>query len=270
MNKKFFVWIAFIVLSIIGVITFYNIYTPNYPEGTLSDDRVTYKIDTQTIIASIDKGETNVFLPAPTEPEGEREILWPSGSFSWDQEDYLKVADALHQLVWDESLDNWQLIRAGFEISQCQSMDRRIDSAEFSFFQRQEGTNSVHGFWITPLYGIVHAGNETSRRSSGYTAKWKGIDLKNVKINNVNEALQIAEESGGRAVRAEVENECRISILLAPDRIKYDILSHPFTPYGWGWEIYYWSNNPNRSPGPLFGTIVDPYTAQYKVVTSGK
>ena len=150
---------------------------------------------------------------------------------------------------------------------QCMNIFGRIEGASLSFYQRRESWNYVHDFWIMPSYGVVKAGDEYSHHS-GYKAKWQSIDLNNAKINSVVSALQVAEQHGGSEARTLAKNECKISILLAPDRIKYDILSHPFTPYGWGWEILYWSNKPNRSPGPLFGINVDPYTGKYKVLRS--
>lgn len=263
MNKKTVTWITVALLLVIGTafVVWSRLYTPDYPEGVLYN-KVTYTINPQTILTSLDRGETNVFLPAPLEPEGPWPILWPSGSFIWDQEDYMEVADTLHQFVWNESLGNWHLIRASFQINQCQDIFGKIDSASFSFFQRQEGWNTVHGFWINPMFGNVTAGNQYSQRM-GWTANWETIDPDKIKVNSVDAALLAAEEHGGREARLLVKNECRITLLLAPDRLKYDFLAHPFTRYGWGWSVIYWPNESNADP--IFEITVDPHTGNYEI-----
>ena len=239
----------------------YWLYAPDYPEDVLND-KITYTIDPQTILASLDRGETDVFQPAPPEPEGAWPILWPSGSFVWGQENYLKIADALHQVVWKEALENWHLIRASFQISQCQDIFGRIDSANLSFFQREGDRNDVHGFWINPMQGNVTAGNQYSHRS-GWTSKWETIDLGIIKINSVDAALLVAEENGGENARFEAKNECRISLLLAPDRLENEFLSDPFSRYGWGWSVIYWPNEANADP--IFSITIDPYTGKYEI-----
>jgi hypothetical protein len=248
------------------VFTWYHLYVPDYPEGTLSE-KVTYTINPQTILASLERGETNVFQSAPPEPDGAWPILWASSSFVWNQEDYMKVASALHLRVWGESLDNWKLIRATFNIDRCQDIFMKIDSVSLSFFQRQEGWNNVHGFWINPTYGIVTAGNEYSHRA-GWRATWNPLNFEKIRINNVDAALLAAEENGGEEARLAANNECNISLILAPDRFEYNILSHPLKRYSWGWSIIYWLNEPNKEP--IFSINVDPYTEEIEIMNSSQ
>jgi len=262
MGKKAIIRGIVSLVLIIGIIAFSHyrfFYTPEYPEGVLFDSKV-YLIDPQTILTSLDREGTRVFLSAPPEPEDGWPQLWPSGSFAWNQEDYLKIADALHQLIWNESLEDWHLIRADFDIDQCQDIWGRIDSARLSFYQRREGQIGVHGFRINPLHGYVEAGCEYSRYEGWATST---IDLDHVKINNVNAALSVAEEDGGREARSSVKNECRVTLLLSPDRIEYDVLSHPFTRYGWGWSVIYWPNISNADP--IFEITIDPYTGKHEI-----
>lgn len=266
MNKILMTRIAVVLLLIIGIalVVWSRLYVPDYPEGVLYD-KATYSIKPQTILTSLAQGKTDVFVPLTTEPEGSWPILWPSGSFVWSQKDYMAVANALHKLVWNESLENWHLIRASFQIDQCRDIFGRIDNANLSFFQRQEGSNNVHGFWISPMLGNVTAGDQYSQRS-GWTADWDIIDLNKMKINNVDAALLVAERNGGEKVRLEAKNDCRINLLLAPDRFENDLLSHPFSRYSWGWSVIYWSNESNSDP--LFSIVIDPYTGRYKILNT--
>jgi len=262
MNKKNVVWITVLLALCVFALAIIRsqLYLPDYPEDVLYD-QVTYRIDPQTILVSLDSGEKNVFLPAPPEPEGAWPILWPSGTFIWDQDAYMKVADALHVYVWKESLEDWHIIRAVFFINQCSDILGRIDSADFSFYQRRDGLNYVHGFHINPMSGNVTAGDQYSYRN-GWGEKWKNLDMDKIKINNVDAALRIAEENGGKEIRLSAKNECRLSLLLAPDGLEYNI-SHPFTHYGWGWNLYYWPNGSNQDP--LFSINIDPYTGKYEI-----
>ncbi len=263
MNKNTLLGVVLALVLTIGSIIVVRswLYAPDYPEDVLYDE-VTYAINPQTILASLHRGETNVFQPAPREPEGGWPILWPFGSFVWSQENYLNVANALHLDVWKETLGNWHLIRASFQINQCEDIFGKIDGASFSFFQRQEGRNIVHGFWINPTFGIVTAGNQYSHRS-GWTSHWEAIDLDKIKINSVDEALLVAEENGGERARFEAKNECRIILLLAPDRLENDFLSNPLSRYSWGWSVIYWPKEVNADP--IFSITIDPYTGKYKV-----
>lgn len=268
MNKRTIIWIIiFLIFSVFALtIGWFGPYEPDYPEGTLYD-KVTYTINPQTILASMDQESKDIFWPAPPEPEDGWPVLWPLDSFSWGEKDYLKVADALSQLVWKESLDNWHLIRASFNIDQCSEVLSRIDRADLSFYQRVEDNNKVHGFWINPVYGIVTAGNEYSQHN-GWTAKWENIEASKTEINSVEAALQFAEEHGGRGTRSTAEYKCRIGVFLAPYIWEYDLLSHPFSRYGWGWSVIYWPVEPNRDP--LFSMKINPYTGDYRILVPTK
>ena len=254
--------LLFLIIGIAGFLWFRFFYSPNYPEGVLSES-TTYLIKPDTILVSLDQGDNDVFMPTPSEPEVDWPQLWSPGIFSWDQKDYLKIANKLHQIVWKESLENWHLIRAYFRVDQCQDIFGKIDAANLSFYQNENALNHVHGFWINPLYGYVEAGDEYSHNGD-WTAT--SINLDDVKINTVETALSIAEENGGKDVRSAMKNECRVTLLLAPDRLEYDFLSHPFTRYGWGWNVIYWSNESNSEP--LFSIVIDPYTGGYKILNT--
>lgn len=265
MNRKPAIRSLILLVSIVGVaslLSFRFYYIPDYPEGVLSEPD-TYLIKPDTILNSLDQGDNNTFIATPSEPEADWPQLWPPGTFSWDQREYLKIANNLHQFIWKESLDNWHLIRAYFRIDQCRDIFGKIDAANLSFYQHKEGLNNVHGFWVNPMYGYVQAGSEYSHTGS-WTAK--SIDLDNVKVNTVETALSIAEENGGQNMRSTIKNECRITLLLSPDGLEYDFFSHPLTRYGWGWNVIYWSNKSNSEP--LFSIVIDPYTGRHRTLST--
>ncbi|MBL8079554.1 MAG: hypothetical protein JNM55_16430 [Anaerolineales bacterium] len=161
------------------------------------------------------------------------------------------IANALHQFVWQESLEGWQLILARHEIEQCHDIKGGFDSALYYFYKPKEDDYVVRELWITPLYGEV----SVNENHYSYTGDWKSMELEKMKVNSADNALLIAEQNGGANARATSKEGCyRISVYLEPD-IKYNLLSHPFNLYDWGWEICYYLDNYSCMK-------VDPYTSK--------
>src|SRR6266498_930297 len=112
MDKNTFKWVVrifTICLLILGIATIY-VFDPfiegvqRYPSH-LGFERGYYKIDPETVLTSLDMGETNVFAPEATSPEDPIFDKY----FSWRQSDYTKITEALHGVVWNEGVDNWKL-----------------------------------------------------------------------------------------------------------------------------------------------------------------
>lgn len=257
MSKKTAIWIIVVLALIIIATVVWNTYEPEYHEGVLYD-LITYTFDPQTILSSLERGELSVFMPTSPQSEEDWPLLWLPASFSWNQEDYLKVADALHQFVWKEPLDDWHLVRAYFRILQCQDLSGAIDYAALSFYQRQGDLYVVHGMRIDPLRGTVTAGNDNYR----YSGIWKNIDLNRIVVNSADVALRMAESNGGQEARLAVENECHIGIYFAPYVSEYNFLTRPFNRYDWGWDVFY----EDKSLNFIFEITIDPYTGVNNVL----
>src|SRR5437016_1341185 len=97
-----------------------------YP-STIGTFNVTgdFTINPTIILNSLNHGEANVFTPTIATPHDN--IILPSGSIQWTQSDYLKVANALSQFVWRESLDNWLIYYLRFK-NTCQDNLTGFDS----------------------------------------------------------------------------------------------------------------------------------------------
>jgi len=218
----------------------------DFHEGALAD-RTVYTFNPYTILDSLGTENSDLFIPAPAEPDEGWPLIASPGTFGWDERDYLRVANALHQRVWGEPLDNWKLIYAYYKISQCTDIVDNVDSVAISFYRRVNGLDNVHGFWLQPLKGIATAGY-------GYNSDiGKAIDLDNMKVNNLNSALMISEGVGGKEVRTMLkDSDCYVSALFAPY-----VLHGYFNSFDWGWRIYYGHN---------FGMEIDPYTAKYTII----
>jgi hypothetical protein len=245
MKRKLLIGIFLLLALVFGV--FYNQSQEfDSHEGALAD-RTVYTFNPYTILDSLDIENSDVFIPAPAEPDEGWPLIASPGTFKWDESDYLRVANALHQRVWGESLDNWKLIYADFDILQCTDIVDNVDDVAISFYRRENGLDNVHGFWLQPLKGIATAGY-------GYNSDiGKIINLDNMKVNNLNSALMISEDVGGHEVRTMMkESDCYVSALFAPY-----VLPKYFNSYDWGWRIFYGQN---------FGMEIDPYTAKYKII----
>ena len=199
---------------------------PGYPIGG-SDNTTAYTIDPHSIVVSLEHGETGLFKPALSESEEYRPSTWPPGSFAWNQEDLMKVAGALHQFVWKESLEERELYDATFWLSRkIGGESYGIDYAYLVFFQRQNDRYIVHDLTIDLLYGDVKAGE------SIYDDKgWKGLNLNALSINNVDEVMSIADEAGGEKACSLVGDNCHLSISLGPSLQVYQFLFLPFFGY---------------------------------------
>lgn len=250
--------VILVVGVVVACIALYKIYTylfflqeaHEYP-SEVKYDMVIYSIDPETILSSIDQGENEVFKPPLKDPINDNVTqLWPPGHFAWGSEDFEKVANSLHQTVWNETLKAWKLFSANFSILQCADVNR-IDEASFVFYQsRGNWYHLVHSMTIDLEYGFVYAGNDNGY----YTGKWKDLDLDKAVVNTANEAVQIAEQSGGEKIRfGLIDNqECSINIFFA---------NFVIDQQNWGWRVIY-----RKGISFAYGVVIDPYTGNYEIL----
>lgn len=263
MNKKRLITSGIQIISIFIIgIAIYIIYlyiyvlrdASRYPSGVM-EDMIVYSINPETTLASIDFGKVNIFMPALKNPVyDDVEVLWSPGTFDWDQKDYLKVADTLHRVTWNEHLKKWNLYSANFDIFQCKDITR-IDQVSFGFYQRQGNWYYlIHNMKIDLGYGLAYAGNDDGY----YTGNWKDIDLDKAKVNTTDKALLIAEQYGGKQTRDALidSDDCHINIFFAPFIFDQD---------NWGWRVTY-----KRGESFVYGIMVDPYTGKYEILNSGQ
>ena len=270
MNKKSLLSRTILVIGLaIALITIYQNYfyiyllvtnAPSYPTRKPVDNMEIYQIDPETILTSLNHGKTDVFMIAQKNPiYDDVPALEPHSSFPWNQQDSLRVADAFHQFVWKESLENWHLYSAGFTIPQCRDISR-INGVGFQFYQRQKNWYYlIHNIDINLEYGYMYG----SDNNGHYTDRWKDIDLNKVTVNSADKALLIAEQNGGQEARVRVKNDqkCHISISFSP----HVLFDRSWS--GWGWEVTYWIND---GASLIYGIIIDPFNGRYKVLNANQ
>jgi hypothetical protein len=204
-----------------------------------------FEIDSSTILIALSQGQNDVFFERKVAPA--TEIASRSEApVNWNQADYFRVADALHQFIWNEPLDSMNPFWMYFNLS-CSETEHGLQYANLLFFRTVETDrgkvrikrgmeidprNNSIAVWETEYYPVL--------------GKWKPIDLSKVEIS-ADEVLQIAENSGGREKRMAVDNECYIVIVMSTDTIHYQ-----------GWTIDY-SKADNSD---VFYEEIDPVTGK--------
>ncbi len=264
MNKKVRYLITFLTLSIFTVykivdsawyLNFSEYTVPGYPVGG-SDKQTIYEINPQNILSQLGNNELNVFITKPLTSENSLPV-WQNQTFNWNQEDYLRIANALHETVWNENLDGWLLERATF-YGYKHDINSGIEYAHFIFYKHQDDVYTIHALTIKPLYNEVIAG-EGIYNDIG---NWRGFDLQSLKINSANQALIIADQSGGEKACSNIKKVCGIGIWLTPylDEFK-KILSLPIYRYGWKWSVSYYDEYNHT----IFRVDINPYDGTYRV-----
>ncbi len=217
-----------------------------YPSGPGSYlNTGNYKIDSGSIISSLGQGDNNVFSAVLATPETGSALA--PGSFAWHELDYLKIAKALHQFVWKQPFDSWNLYSMQFKRG-CKGPLGGFDSAEFTVYKAVEVNGqqvyTAHGVGIYPLLSIVSWGGDTNFPRP-LIFGWQSIDIAGLKIT-ADDALQIAEQNGGSKIRQRVNDGCRISARVSTK----------------GWYVQYSGNDFSD----LLEVLVDARTGKANVI----
>jgi hypothetical protein len=201
-----------------------------------------FKINPGTILESLDKGNTDVFLPdtRPLADRADGPALY-NEPILWSQSDYLKVGSTLGKLVWEDSLDNWSVFSMIFN-ADCQNNLNGLSGSDFQYFKTIFDRGKIMYSWreieIDPEYLYIAWGDDAEFVHPLFGLK--SVDLNRLKIS-AEAAVRIAEENGGREARLSAENQCNIHLLLMPERFK-------------GWRVDYQSTD--------FEIEIDPYTGE--------
>lgn len=244
MNKRLIVGSVLLTLIVIIILSYDNYLheqedlrlpsrLSSYPEMGY------YQINPETILGSLDRGHTDVFMPLLEDPALIEALT--NVSISWTQSDFLEIASALGQLVWGDPMDlkNWSIYYLFFERT-CQDNPVGFNFASITYYKEIEANGrrmyTTRLIEIHPVYTWVRWGSGATYPRP-ILRRWNSIDLAEDKVTADN-ALRIAEENGGKEVRLQVENKCAmllsspqnddnqnwyLSYLIAPNRIDYVI-----------------------------------------------
>lgn len=215
-------------------------YLSSYPEtGSVG-------INSESILLSLDQGNTNVFTPLP---ENSNITELDNIPFSWKQADFLKIASTFGQSTWDDSMSakDWNAYFLIFETS-CRGDLSGFHFAGITYFKPTEISGkkvyATRYIEIDPYYSTVKWGDGATYPQP-ILRKWQDFDWADSTVT-AEDALRISEEHGGKEARAQVSNECLIYISTSTDNNK--------------WYVDYISTD--------FATYVDPFTGEYEILGS--
>lgn len=246
--------VTYLVAAIVvGCILFISwlLYLERYEGAATSPDTISdfgdkhfFAINPESILVALDRGEKDVFTPEIATPEAP--IF--KKTVEWHQADYLKIASALNQFVWNQNLEGWSLYYMDFNVA-CHDNPNGFELAEIAYFKtipydvvRKEYT--VHAFQIAPQYGYVITSGGANFPQPLFE-KWKSVNLNNLKVP-AEDALKIADENGGRSARLSLQNQCTINMRLSGNA---------------GWNVFIYANDTGSS---IFRMEVDAYTGKTK------
>jgi len=110
-----------------------------------------YLIDSSTILDALSQGKKDVFFE--WKDTSEVGHISPNKVVNWKQADYFQIADALHQLVWNEPLSNMNLYLMHFSLG-CSETSSGFQYAQFMLYKiiktDQGETRIKHGIEIDP------------------------------------------------------------------------------------------------------------------------
>jgi len=215
-----------------------------------NDEYRSYAINSMTILESLDRGDTNVFMLLEATPKAS--TSQPSNRVSWHQADYFRVAQALHQQSRQEALGEQNLYFMSFTMDCAEIEQGTYTDATFSSFKiitnGKEETRVQYSIVIKPSENLVRT--------------YKGEFTPNIKIKeplnltqyriSAEEALQIAEKNGGAEERLSYKNNC-------------EIYSRAPVSDANGWEVSY-SNNRDQMWRTIFDIVIDSQSGTFKVL----
>ena len=249
----FFVLTSLCVLAFINIDNFLALYRAIFFDALRYrnpamlgdyDEIYHYTFEPETIRASVEQGKKGLFQPIP---DYVNDNIYPLGFFSWRQQDYLKIADALYQFAYSDTLKSWKLYRWHFE-KNCGDNPVGFNSADIVYFNSSTGEHTQ--IVIEPLAKEADWGKNDRFESPSFWG-WKSINPTQIKIT-ADDALQIAETHNGKEVRLAIQNRCYISIYLFADTNL--------------WEVNYYGDSFEN----VFEMTIDPYYGNYKIITQRK
>lgn len=201
-----------------------------------------FSINPVTILEDISNGKKDIFVPIEN-PIPINEYV----PVNWLQEDYLAIANSIHEFAWNEELSDWKINSMLFYL-QCAEVPYGSQSVYLTYFKLiksdVEEYRLVHNIVIQPQEKRIGVWAE---KYSQLTSTWEEYKVLEFKINS-GEALQIAENNGGKLFRESINNDCSVSISLnrtyRNDR---------------DWVVGYVHNNSS------FEFIIDTNTGEYQV-----
>jgi hypothetical protein len=239
------VWVLLFALIVAYACAFLDTHGQNYPSLGANKTSGDYLINPDTILEMIDQGTVDVFLPMLATP-GPNDELLPSGSYAWTQFDFLKIATALNQFIWNDDMEDWNVYYVTFG-KDCHNETGGFDAFDIIYFKSltedSERLYTTRQISIYPLARQVTWGSD-SNYLQPFLGDWFTQDLSNFNVT-ADEALEIAEDNGGKDARLRVKDACNILVDSPHNNDQ-------------AWSVSYYVR-------ASFQVIIDPYNGEFQV-----
>jgi hypothetical protein len=224
----------------------------NDKETSYSRGEGRYTFDPATVLAALARGEEDVFVayegtPGPTAAVQQAPVCWGQAGF-------LHLVQALHQQVWHDRAEDW-----GFRILifllDCEDVPFPQQFGAILFRPAPPGKDGRTRRFERHINIDLRQGT-IEWHESEISPNWHTLpplDLDRITVT-AEQALQIAEQQGGRDARLGVGNECQVRLTVVGGLRDND------------WEVDY----ARTVSAPLFTIRVDEQTGAYRVVSEGK
>ena len=183
------------------------------------------------------------------EPRGnvrpEEELILGEPISNWNPNDFRAIAEEINNIVWDETLNDWELQVIQFSWD-C-DIDNGPQDAYFSFYRVEETANNallfVSKISIVPRRRTISVSQEVF---SPLNKTPERVPIPLVE-ESLLEALSIAENNGGVEIRENSNNLCNISITFNTHLVQSD-----------GWTVSYMK----REGGPIEEFYINPTSGE--------
>jgi hypothetical protein len=216
----------------------YPIPNPNvlmdYPENRSGY----YQFNPQTILASLDQGKTDAFTSLLVGDPNDVNVEYDR--ITWNQADFLHVANALSQQIWNEplDLDGWDIYFL-LASKDCNDSFDGFDDFKITYYKTikigWETVYTARHIELTPWKGVATWAGDGDF-STPFIFGWTNIKLMKFKTT-AEQAVQIADENGGKIARLNNDNKCRVYVNIIKNNwdvyyntpITLNVFINPFT-----------------------------------------
>lgn len=215
-------------------------------------DSRTYTIVPETLLQSLDRGETGLFTLKTATPEAPREWCGECfGDHLWTQAEYFRAAQAAWQDGWSEPMDNLSLEMMFFVVT-CSDAARggfvHADFRSFKVIETGKADTRILGFTtIDPGYREAKIWRGEIRPA---WQRYTPIDRAGFQVS-AEDALKTAEANGGAGMRAIYRDDCEVRVSIS-------------TTTRHVWFVEYLHQKDEQWP-TIYEVEVDPYTGDARV-----
>ena len=248
MKKKGFLLILIVFGLLCACATSILYITEDVHKTTLSSQSGVYKFDSQSIIQDIALGKTDLFFIIPNETDYATPIPnLPPVKFTSSA--YLQVIDAFDQHLSEKMANQWKYNIIDYSLD-CKDVYYGPQEAYFHIVKSLSSDSQIR---VDRLLYIYPYRNRVEWEEFRYDTDEfiPTFDYSEVKVS-VEEALEIAEDYGGKMFRHTENNHCLIALSIS-GRHEMDY-----------WKIRYIGN------GKSFEILVDKKTGTAQVIGQGE